>query len=169
MGWTFRSPPCFSVWGGLSAVRRRHNVPHWAMGWSEVAWVGPPWQLVPLLPGYDRRCCGGRDAREVTSVVMNLQEFSTRHFRPNRFRGMDLQESSVHFGLGTVSPFIDDKTSCHRYVDLNAGTNRWSGAWHLSPPRDVWTWNQSGSRQAGRSRQTTTYYYYYSPPATLLR
>ena len=73
----------------------------------------------------------------MTSVVMNLQEFSARHFRPNRFRGMDLQESSVHFGLGTVSPFIDDMASCLRCVDTNTGTNRWSGAWHLSPPRDV--------------------------------
>ena len=59
---------------------------------------------------------------------------------------MGLQESSVHFGLGTVSPFIDDKTSCHRYVDLKTGTNRWSGAWHLSPPRDVW----ATGAQAGR-------------------
>ena len=31
---------------------------------------------------------------------MNLQEFSARHFRPNRPHGMDLQESSVLFGLG---------------------------------------------------------------------
>ena len=32
--------------------------------------------------------------------LMNLQEFSARHFRPNRPHGMDLQESSVLFGLG---------------------------------------------------------------------
>ena len=86
---------------------------------------------------------------------MNLQEFSERHLRPNRFRGMNLQEFSVHFGLGTVSPFIDDMTSCLRCVDTNTGTNRWSGAWHLSPPRDVWARIQSRPRRAGRSRQTT--------------
>ena len=97
----------------------------------------------------------------MTSVVMNLQEFSKRHLRPSRFRGMNLQESSVHFGLGTVSPFIDDMTSCLRCVDTNTGTNRWSGAWHLSPPRDVWARIQSRPRRAGRSRQTTNYYYYH--------
>ena len=96
----------------------------------------------------------------VTSAGMNLQEFSKRHLRPNRFRGMNLQEFSVHFGLGTVSPFIDDMTSCLRCVDTNTGTNRWSGAWHLSPPRDVWARIQSRPRRAGRSRQTTNYYYY---------
>ena len=65
----------------------------------------------------------------------------------------------MHFGLGTVSPFIDDMTSCLRCVDTNTGTNRWSGAWHLSPPRDVWARIQSRPRRAGRSRQTTNHHH----------
>ena len=63
-----------------------------AMGWSEVAWVGPPWQLVPLLPG------------------IGIAGWTFRS--PQRRR-------------------------CHRRVHPNTGTIRWSGAWHLPPPKDV--------------------------------
>ena len=44
--------------------------------------------------------------------LMSLQEFSACRFRPNRFRGMNLQEFSVLFGLGgTFGRVVDDTTS----------------------------------------------------------